>query len=276
MGLFSSNVEIEQIPLTPQQKKAREYMENLLFSGTPDIPTAGVAGMSAAEAQAQGILTNYLSAPPRGYEAGMDYLERTLAGEYDPRTSQFYGGLREQSRMEEAAAVADLRRGSQAGGMYYSEPSMRAEGELRARYGASRDVILGSLYESERNRMAGAVPQMMEYGQIPARQAAAGMTYGALPRQIDQAGEDARYNMLMQRIMFPYTQGTQMAGQLWGMKPDYYVSESPSTFSQLVGGAQAAVGMMGAIPSAAPAASMGPVETYGQFETGGWRQPPPW
>lgn len=224
---------IKYIPLTKEQKWSRQWMQDLAASGTPNIPTQGVAGMSGPEQQAQTILQQYMGQAPRGYEAGMQQLERTLGGGYDPMTSPEWQGFREASAMDEAKAVSGLRRGAQAGGMFYSDPSQRAEGELKARYGADRSMLYGKLQEAERNRQAGAVPQIMQYGQMPAQQAAQGMELGAVPRQIDQARQDAQYNTLLQRIMFPYTQGQQMAGNLWGMTPDYTIEDGgPSGLSQ--------------------------------------------
>lgn len=234
MGFFSgSDASIKTVPLSKTQKQARTYIEQLLAGGTPDMPTRGIAGMSDAESQAQTILQRYLSGAPEGYDEGMEHLRGTLAGGYDPRTSQYYQGLREQSAMDEADAVAALRRGSQAGGMFYSDPSMRAEGTLRSRYGASRDALLGGLYRDDLKRRDAAVPQLMRYGQMPAMQAAQGMQLGGLPRQLAQAGENANYQTLLQRVMFPYTHGSNLAGQLFDMKADTYMTPGgPSEMSQ--------------------------------------------
>ncbi|HUU54499.1 MAG TPA: hypothetical protein VMY87_06220 [Armatimonadota bacterium] len=238
MGFFTGEApKLKTIPLTPEQEQAQNYLRRLLSqSRKVDIPTLGVAGMGSAEQQAQTLLEQYLSQAPRGYEAGMAELERTLGGGYDPLASEYWKGFREQSALDEAKSVAGLRRGAQAGGMYYSEPSMRTEGDLRARYGADRSALLGSLYEAERARMQGAVPQIMQYGQEPVNRVGVGMQYGALPRELDQARRDAEYNTLLQKVMLPYTTGAGIAGNLWQMQPTSYMTQGkPSGFSQLMG-----------------------------------------
>ncbi len=279
MGFFSSSTSVRAIPLTREQRQARTYLSDLLGAGTPNFPAMGVAGMSPAEAQAQGLLSQYLSGAPAGYEAAMGELDRTLTGQYDPRTSDMYKGLRQQSLLDEEEAVSRLRRGAQAGGMFYSEPSMRSEARLRAGYGADRTSLLGGLYERERDRRLGAVPMALQAGQVPLQQVAAGMQYGALPRQLEQMEQSAQYDSLLQQLLFPYMQGQQVAQSLWGMRPDYYLKESPSLFSQIAGVAGTVGQAVAGLPSGGMASMNLPAPTQPgaynpQQEWGGL--PAPW
>lgn len=184
----------------------------------------------------------------------MGELEATLSGRYDPRTSDLYKGFREESRMEEEAGVSRLRRGAQKGGMFYSGPSMRSEATLRSRAGAARTSMLGGLYERERERKAAAVPQLMEGGQMPAKQAAIGMQLGGLEREIEQARYQAQYQRIMQRLMWAYQVKMPVAETLFQMSPDYYRRRR-----QDGGGAGQALGRLAsaAVPGGGPLSSLG-------------------
>ena len=204
----------------PSEKEARSFLLNLLKQGAPLM---GVPGMMGYEPEGQEILGKMLEAGlPEGYHLGMGELAKTLTGEYDPFTSPYYQGLREASKREEEEGVGGLRRGSQLGGMFYSEPSQRTEAEYRARMGTGRQSLLGRMYETERGRRYGAIPTALQYGQYaeqqPYRQLGAIQQYGGLPRQIAGAQELAKY----QQLMFPYTNQAQLAQMLLAYKPDWY------------------------------------------------------
>jgi len=210
------------VPTTAWQKQARRYLQNLLAAGTPDIPTAGVAPMSESEAAAQGVLSRYVSGMTPGYQAGLKTLTDTVSGAYDPFTSPYYEGLRAESLGDEDRAVSALRRRSQAGGMFYSSPSLLEEGRVRSEFANKRQTALGGLLETERGRAVAAAPTLMNE---PLSRIAAGSQYGALPRTLEQAKQDAAYSALMAKIMFPYTQGQGVATNLWGMGPGVYSTE---------------------------------------------------
>jgi len=150
----------KEIPSASEQDVARDFLMSLL--GDLDM-----AGMTETETAAQGVLAGLL----RG-----DAFE-------DPYESQYWHGLREQSRIGEEEAISALRHRQSASGMYRSGKAGRMEMETRRRFGADRSALLGSLYERERDR------------DNPYTRLAAVQAYGSLPRDIENAKLFARYGL---------------------------------------------------------------------------------
>lgn len=182
---------------------AAQHFINQMTAAAPtqQIPLLQIAGMSAAEMMTQELLKKFLGTSAtegEGYKLGMGELKKTLGGEYyDPRTSDFWKGFREVSAMEQEKGVADIRRRGQLGGGLYAEPGMRHEAEYVRGAGAERQMMLGGLYEKERERKAAGIGQALGYagfeetGKLSRLQA--GSTIGALPRQLEQARYGAEH-----------------------------------------------------------------------------------
>lgn len=175
------------------------------LQGTPgamQIPLQQIAGLGANEQKVQGLLSKYLGTSATGGEAyrlGMGELKKTLGGEfYDPRTSDFWKGFREESEMEQEKGIATIRRRGQLGGGLFATPGGRIEAEDVRRRGAQRGMVLGGLYEKERERKLGATQQALSYAgfgeQGVLSRLQAGTTIGAIPRQIEGARYQAAYN----------------------------------------------------------------------------------
>jgi len=229
MGFFSDffggkESEVKAYPQARWQRAGIQYLRDLLAKGTPDIPTAPVAGLTPTEQAAQGVLARLVT-----------------GGTFeDPLTSPLYQGLRREIEREEQRGVAGLRRGSQLAGMFRSGPSERAEAEYRSGMAARRMGLLGQLYEQERAR------------DNPYTRLAAVSAYGALPRLIEQAGGTAGYESEMQRLMFPYTTQAGLAQALMRQQPNLYMTApQPSGLTQTIGALSGlanlglGVGMMG-------------------------------
>jgi len=249
MGLsdfFSGSVEEmprPEIMETPWAPQARNFLTRLMNANV-QLPTRQVAGMSGAEQQGQSILGNILG-----------------GGAFaDPRTSPLYAGLRRESMAEEERAANALQRRQQGAGMYNSSTAAGAEGRMRGDFANRRQSLLGSLYESERAR------------DNPYTRLAASAQFGALPRQLEQAGNDAAYQQQMGTTLFPYQQQAALAGQLLNYQPWYQpqVYSEPSMFSQLAGpigglmggagglmGGLGAMGLGGILGKQTPGAGMG-------------------
>ena len=159
--------------------------------GTPDIPAQEIAPMTGYEEQGLGWLSNILSGG--AFE--------------DPSQSTYWKGLRDAMKTEEAEGVAGLRRDSQSYGQLNSSDSGRAEADYRSKMSANRMQVLGGLYNTERER------------DNPYTRLSAGMQYGSLPRQLEQAGNDAGYNALMQKLNFPYQTLAPLSNYFLGVGP---------------------------------------------------------
>lgn len=178
------------------------------------IPSLQTAGMSAAEKTTQSLLAKFLGTPAtegQAYKLGMGELSKTLGGEfYDPRTSDFWKGYRDVSAMEQEKGIAAVRRRGQLGGGLYGEPGQRTEAEYIKGMGATRTMMLGSLFEKERERRLGATGQALGYagfeetGKLSRLQV--GSTIGAIPRDIQQQKYRAEFARAAGQSQADYTQ----------------------------------------------------------------------
>ena len=125
----------------------------------------------------------------------------------DPRTSPYYQGIREEAVANTERGASALRHRQNMGGMFRSSPGVRQEGEYRSAENAKLLQALGSLYEAESAR------------DNPYTRLNAAMTYGSLPRQIEQATLNAEYNDLMQELLAPYTLQAPLAESMMNYAP---------------------------------------------------------
>ena len=205
MGFFSGKAaELKEVPLTDAQKRAIRSTRGLL--NEPTLPERQVAGMSEAEQATQSILASILGG--QAFE--------------DPRTSDLYRGLREESLGEEERGIGALRRRAQMGGMYNSGTSLAEEGRARQGFANDRMSLLGGLYQNERAM------------DNPYTRLQAGMTAGSLPRLLQQAQQDTTWQNMMDPIQFRYQQIAPIAQALFGMTPTTYMTApEPSGLSQM-------------------------------------------
>ena len=205
-----------QLLETPYSGPAMQALQNLATT-TPTLPTVSLPGISGTEQQ---LLTQGMSLiqklmsdkMPEAYTLGMDKIKSILGGEYNPLTSPYYKGLKEEAARFEQKGVSDIRQRSQLGGMLYSEPAMGVEAEFSGILGTGLTKELGRLYESDIGRQAGMIPQLLGYAGLeegrPGR-ALAGI--GALAPLAGKGGDIARQQELLnwgvgtQQAMFPWT-----------------------------------------------------------------------
>lgn len=204
------------------------------------------AGMSDQEQQSMDWLQKYLDQPGTGENFGLaqDELRKTMTGEYDPYTSDYYKSLRRGSEFQTQDTIDKMRRGQGARGTYFQDTSMREEADVRLKGMNYLQQILGSLSEEERNKRYNAVPQLMNleaYSQEdPLRKATAGQSLGALPRLIEQADYESKYKDFM-RKQEELGQIPGLMGGAGGQRYSYgypgsaYESDSPSSFERIMG-----------------------------------------
>jgi len=219
-----------------------DFLKQLMEREAPlqNTPTQQIAGMSANEQTTQNLLAKYLSGSgdvtqSDPYKLGMGELSKTLGGEfYDPRTSDFWKGFREQSQMEQAEGTEDIRRRGQLGGGLFSTGVAREETKYQAGKEAERTSMLGSLYEKERDRKTNAVGQALGYAELGERGATSrlelGSRIGSLPREIENQKYQAAFNAAQQKSenkyaqdLFPYNAQAGIAQQLM---PQWLVGDS--------------------------------------------------
>jgi hypothetical protein len=149
---------------------------------------------------------------PEAFRIGMDKIKNILGGEYNPLTSPYYKGLKEEAARFEKKGVSDIRQRSQLGGMLYSEPAMGVEAEFRGILGTGLTKELGRLYEADVGRQAGMIPQLLGYsGQELGRKGMALSGISGLAPLAGKGGDIARQQELLnwgvgtQQAMFPWT-----------------------------------------------------------------------
>ena len=217
-------------------QQARKWLMDLLYRGTPTIPVKPVTEETPLESEGQKLLKKYIgTGEPTGVKAGTDELLSIISGEHDPRTSPLYKGFRQESLAEEERGVNLLRQGQQLRGAFTGTPGAGQEAKLRRGFSSGRQTLLGGLYETERGKVLPAINQLLPFMRFPEettiKKLGAVEAFGSTK---EQERADAAYNALMQKVMFPYTTGTNIAGTVLGNPPSSYATQpEPSTLSQV-------------------------------------------
>jgi len=198
---------INEYPQKGWQRAGIQELRNLL-NMNPDVPVQQIAPMSAAERAGQSSLADILSG----------------AAFQDPTTSPLYAAFRNESYGQEARGVDLLRRRGQLAGAGQSSGSFGAEGAYRGDMANDRLGFLAQLYEQERAR------------DNPYTRAAAAQQFGALPRQIEQAGLDAQQEAsMLSNLTIPYQWKSSIAQSLMGHQPTLW-AQQPTPDSGGLGG----------------------------------------
>jgi len=147
----------------PAMEKLAELMGRDVTLPTVDLPK-----LSDQEKKLVDFGTNIIqkmmgAGTPEPYEIGLEKIKSVLGGEYNPLTSPYYKGLKEEAARTEEKGISDIRQRSQLGGMLYSEPAMGAEAEFKGILGTGLTKELGRLYESDINRQTSMIPQLLGY-----------------------------------------------------------------------------------------------------------------
>ena len=213
-GTYEEGPEPELLTTEYTEPSMNALME--LAGTTPTLPTVSLPGMTGEEnqllKQGMSLIQQLMSGEmPEAFKLGMDKIKSILGGEYNPLTSPYYKGLKEEAARFEEKGISDIRQRSQLGGILYSEPAMEAEAEYKGILGTGLTKELGRLYESDINRQAGMVPQLLGYAGLESGrpgQALAGIS--ALSPLAGKGGDIARQEALInqgvgvEQALFPY------------------------------------------------------------------------
>lgn len=223
------------LPSTRQQTAARKwinekYQQNLTF------PTFQVPELTEQEKAIQSMSAGTLQSGGALYDQMMKYYSDVLAGGYDPRTSTYYSGLRQESEDLKAQSNSALLRGQQRGGMFGSLPNQRVLSENTRKYDTALTTQLGGLYENERSRMgqaAAAIPQAE--GQRISN-LGAGYQIAQTERMVEAQKAQAEYDQIVNTMLAPYQYQYQLAMALLSEQRYYYKQKSSGTnWGQIAG-----------------------------------------
>jgi len=188
-----------------------------LAGQTPTIPQQGVAELTPMQQLIQSQLGPMLDTINQSGREATDYYSDVLGGDYDPRTSPYYEGLRQESERLQGQGVTSLRQRAELGGMLQSSNAAGVEGQFVNQSNAAFLKELGGLYETERNRQGQAAEGIQRAGAQQVQNVAAVGGIADQQRVIEQAQQDALYQQLITQILFPYEHQAEWAAALMGM-----------------------------------------------------------
>ena len=200
---------------TPESEAAVGQLQNLANT-TPNLPSINLPGTSPEEnqllQQGMSLIQQLISGKmPEAYTLGMNKIKSILGGEYNPLTSPYYKGLKEEASKMKIEGASDIRNRSQLGGMLYSEPAMNIESERKGDIDTSLLKTLGSLFESNINREAGMIPQLLGYSN--AKTGMMGTALSGINAMSGLAGKSGDINR--QETMLNWQQDTNQAMFPW-------------------------------------------------------------
>lgn len=246
MGFFSSGKGKTEVidPLAGQKTTAADYLTGLLDE---PAPRQEVAGMTGLEREGQIALGDYFrGAIPTELQTSADFFSSVIGR--DP--SDVLRSIEDRAMdVAQAGGRRGLRR-TQLGGMPTSGvqnlAQMRPFAEAARAMSADSSAYLNQLLGLQTNAAQGLANIGITKEGIPQGRLATLANYGALPRQLDQAGLDALFNQLL----FGFGPQADVASRIGGMNIDtVYEPGAPSLFAQ-------AAPMLG---TAAGMALMGPL-----------------
>lgn len=206
----SGGVDISMLDTRNADQKAIDgamsaFVTKYLPQFDPGKPYAGSlnAPMNTYQNQGMDFLQTFLdqsgqaNSNPMLTMAGTE-LSKTLNGEYDPSTSDFYKTTRDAALVNQQTAQNQLNAGQGARGKFFSSEAMNENQQLQTNTTNFMNQTLAGLTEKERQNRLAAVPQAMALDKAgtAARIApiAAATSFGAIPQQLDQAGLEREYN----------------------------------------------------------------------------------
>ena len=223
MSFFTKDQKIKLIPRT-EGSKAGENLLMDIAGTTPNIPQAGVAGLTPMQKIIQQSLPGLMDRISEGGTAAGDYYKGVLGKDFDLESDPRYQTLMQQSGVLTKQASTQARRGSERMGMLDSSPANEFEGsEIQKAQSPILQAIGSLLNQKEAERMNAA----QGIGRAGAQEVGNVAAVGGIAetaRSVEQQRADALYNQLMQQILFPFQYQASLANSLMNFKPDYAVT----------------------------------------------------
>lgn len=227
-GSFDGDGETSQVPLeTPEQRHARAALVNFMNTGRFGDFKAGEEqnlgygdfGITGIEQTGQSKLQELLRGGiPSQYAMGDEALQSFLKPDPNQIATQFapYNDLMDRSLME---SNRSLKRGAGFAGNLYSTDTIRGLGDIQARGNETKSAELARLTNQQLDRKLQAVPLAYQSAQAQQgaklEQIAASQSYGALTRQLNNAGIQARDAEILRRrseLQLPIQAAMSVAG----------------------------------------------------------------
>ena len=244
----SSKSETKLNPRTKESKAGGSWLMDFMKRWESDYPQLQVAGLTGLQGQGQKQLGRYLRKGTEGYNLAMGQTRKTLAGGYDPRTSDFYKGFRQEAEQVRSKSNEAIRRRAQAGGMLQSSPYANIEAQSNRELDSFMLRKLGEMYETERGRQDTAANRAGNLGQQQFGNLLAGQSMAEMPRLIEQMRNAAIYEEQIQELLHAYTYQANLATGMMTYSPGVYTQPGgPSGLTKLAGQVQAGSSIAGAV-----------------------------
>lgn len=234
-------------PYAQIRKPYMNWLEGQI--GQPGQSYSGqmVAPLSSPEASSFDWLRQYgegSQAQDPTFQKARSVVDKTLTDKYDPATSPYYQAV----KAEASRNLADTQKNimSQAGGTgnVWTGGRLKEQGEAATASNIGLNRVLGELALQERQNQLSVIPQALGMSQTlaqePLAKASAFQQFGALPREIEQAMNTAKYNeWIRSQVEYPM-QIASMAGGT--QQAPIYREPTPGIGQQLLGGVAGGVG----------------------------------
>ena len=152
----------KQIDPVLTQTDAQKAAENTLRGQMTDAGYQGnVYAPNEYEGQIKSTLADYMANNSSRdlLTSASKQVQDTLAGNYDPNTSQYYQGLRQSADLNLSDALARYKQGQYLKGNLRSTTTDAGQGRLLAENSANMNTVLGQLAQQERQNQVNAVGQ---------------------------------------------------------------------------------------------------------------------
>ena len=225
MSILSAEPEKTKLnPRTAESYKGGSWLMDFIkrWGDSTDYPQLQVAGLTGAQQADQKRLAGYQAKGTEGYNLAMDQTKRTLAGDYDPRTSDYWKGFRQEAEQVRGKSNEAIRRRAQSGGMLQSSPYANIEAQNNRELDSFMLRKLGELYEGERGRMDSAANRAGNLGQQQFGNLLAGQSMAEMPRLIEQMRNAAIYEEQIKELLHAYTYQAEIAMGMMNYSPGVY------------------------------------------------------
>jgi len=151
---------------TAEQKQGFDYLSQALNKQTPTFSANQGVAKNEYTDQIKSQLASYLNrTQPQSVALAEQELQSTLQGNYDPNTSQYYQGVRQQADLNLNDALNRYAQGQYLKGNLRSTTTDTGRSRLLAENAANLNQVLGNLALQERQNRLNAVNQAMQMGQ---------------------------------------------------------------------------------------------------------------
>ena len=232
---------ISQEPLIPKWqedlgKQLADWAKQYISSYVPGAEYKSLTKLMTPtfwEQTALEKLTDYMKQPiPTLIPEAKEEISKTLKGEYDPYTSEYYKAMKKGVERERKERLRSLNNLMAKYGLRSSSYRGKGLSDLEEETFEKLSQLLATLSENERIRRLQVLPYALETAKfeemLPVQRIQTGMQYGSLPRLLEQIGYED-FLRKQKELQFPYSVALSTFGRQipYGVKSFSYKTKSP-------------------------------------------------